>query len=380
MANKNLLTYAAKVSSVELVTYTPIATIPGITGLPVLSATTYCYIAKVDPWANEQDPPMPTQDQKSIKNVFKNIFAVKLITAGDISPVVQRVNWTSGVIYDYYQDNVDMFEKDNNGSNVYNFYVKNRYDQVFKCLWNANGAASTYEPFFEPGSYSTNNIYYGADGYKWKYIYTIDIGTKVKFMDETWMPVPVGYLTPNPLDINPTTGFNYGSGSVDVINVTNPGQNYDPANSIITVTVTGDGANVSANAIVSGGQITDIIVTNPGSNYNYANVTITSANGFGAIAIAPTSPIGGHGFDPVSELGCNHVMFSAEFNGSENGYIPTDIDYHQVGLLINPTTKSLSPAPASAPIYKTTYEFVLAPGFGVYQNDEKIYQLSLIHI
>jgi hypothetical protein len=131
---------------------------------------------------------------------------------------------------------------------------------------------------------------------------------------------------------------------------------------------------------VVGNAITDVIINTPGTNYTYANVSFTTSAGFGAIASAPTSPVGGHAFNPISELGCHHVMISAEFKGSEGGIIPTDIDYHQVGLISNPTTKSLFETygtdyvPASGSIYKTTTDFVVAPGFGTYSPDELFFQ------
>jgi len=364
MANKNILTYGAKVSQIKQDYYSPAAVVlPSTTNL----TTTYCFLAKVDPWPDENDPPEPAQDQLSLKKVFKNIFAVKLINSSSISPVILRVDWTTGTVYDYYRDDMDILSQDANSNNVYNFYVKNRYDQVFKCLWNNKDASSTSEPFFQPGSYGTNNIFTGTDGYKWKYIYTVDIGAKIKFMDNTWMPIPLGRV-PNPL----LTDAGYGN--IDVVNVLNGGSSYDPANSIISITIDGDGSGFVGTASVSNGAITNIAVTNSGSNYTYANVVISSASGNGAIAISPTSPVGGHGFDPISELGCSHVMYTAEFNSSEGGEIPTDVDFHQVGLLIDPTTLSLSPAKANASVYRTTTDFVVAPGFGVYTNDEYVYQ------
>ena len=288
MANKNILTYGAKVSNVELVTYTPVAVRAPFYDTP--SATLYSFLAKVVPWDDDNNPPQPTQDQKSIKKTFKNIFAVKKITSNDISPVIARVDWTSGVVYNYYTDDGDIFEKDDNGNNIYNFYVKNRYDQVFKCLWNANGLPSTVEPFFEPGSYTPNNVYFGADGYKWKYVYTIDVGLKVRFMDQTWMPVPIGIgYIPNPL-LNPNNlPTPAGIGNIDVINVTEGGDNYDTSNAIVYITITGDGTGAAASAVVANGRIQDIVVTNPGTNYSYANVSIVSALGSGATAIAPAA-------------------------------------------------------------------------------------------
>ena len=372
MANKSLITNGAKISQVEQVYYSPVAVVPPNISVPL--GTLYCFLAKVDAWPTDSNPPVPTQDVKSLKTIFKNMFAVKHITSNDISPVIKRVNWESGVTYDAYSDTVDMFELDTNGNSIKNFYIKNRYDQVFKCLWNNNEDASTVEPYFEPGTFSTNNIFQGADNYKWKYMFTIDTGSKLKFMDATWIPVPVGSNTPNALQTSA------GAGAIEVINILDGGALYDPSNSAISVVITGDGTGASGTAVVVGNAITDVVVNTPGSNYTYANVSFSTSSGFGAIVSSPTSPVGGHGFNPISELGCHHVMISAEFKGGEGGIIPTDIDYHQVGLVSNPTTKSLFETygndyvPASGSIYKTTTDFVVSPGFGVYTQDEFFYQ------
>ena len=231
--------------------------------------------------------------------------------------------------------------------------------------------SSTSEPYFEPGSYGTNNIFQGGDGYKWKFIYTVDFGLKVNFMDEAWMPIPVGANTPNPLQTSA------GAGSIDVINVLDSGSGYDPANAIVSISVTGDGYGATAVANVSNGHINDIVVTSPGSNYTFAEVVITSALGANAVAIAPASPIGGHGYDPVSELGCRHIMITSQFDGSEGNVLPTDNDFHQVGLLVNPTTISAFPYPANGEIYRTTTDIIVAPGFGAYTGDEFVYQGTL---
>lgn len=377
MANKSLLTYNAQVSAVEQAYYFPSAVLPYATDINL--GTLYCFLASTLPWEDDNNPPAPTQDQKYIKQVFKNIFATKRITSGDISPVVERINWATGTVYDYYTDDVDMTARDENGFLYKKFYVKNRYDQVFKCLWNNNGGVVSDEPYFEPGTYSTNNIYAGTDGYKWKYIYTIDTGLKVKFMDQDWIPIPIGANTPNP-EISSA-----GAGSIDVINVLDGGTGYDAGNSVIKVTIVGDGTNAEASlslSQISGGVITDVTVTNPGKNYTYANVVITgtaangSSMGAGVVAIAPTSPVGGHGFDPVSELGCAHVMFAVEFIRDEGGLIPTDNNYYQVGLISNPTTKENPTAPANSSIYRTTTDLTVSPGFGTYTDDEYVFQVA----
>ena len=374
MPNKNILTYGAKISNVERVYYSPVVTVPPSN--QALSSM-YVFLSRVLPWPDENNPPIPEQTQKYLKSVSSNMFVAKTITPNNISPVIQRIDWTSVIIYDYYRDDVNMFEVDSNGFLIRKFYVKNQYNQVFKCLWNNNGAPSTNEPYFEPGTYGTNNIFQGADNYKWKYIFTISTGSIIKFMDSAWIPVPVGANTPNPFVTSS------GRGSIDVINLTNAGSGYDPSNTQITIQIIGDGTGASANVLptVNGtGALSDIIVSNPGTNYTYANVIITSSTGSNAVAIAPTSPIGGHGFDPISELGCSRVMLTCEFNGNEltNGieYLPTDINYYQAGIMVNPTSLSSSPLLATSSIYRLSTDVIVAPGLGVYLIDELVYQGS----
>lgn len=366
MANKNILTTQSRTLQVETSYYSPVAVLPTTAQIPL--STIYCFLSKVDSWDDDNNPDQPTGDVAYMKKTFKNMFVAKRVTTSDVSPVIPRVDWTANTVYDYYTDTIDVTELDENGNLVYNFYVKNKYDQVFKCLWNNNGGQSTYEPFFEPGSYNTNNIYQNVDGYKWKYIYTVDTGLKIKFMDKTWMPVGVGANTPNPIQ---TTA---GIGSIDVINVLDGGSGYDPSNAAISIVVDGDGTGLSATANVVSGVIKDIIVTNPGSNYSFSNVSVVSTSGSGASVIGPTSPIGGHGFDPISELGCRHIMITSQFEGSENGVIPTDNDYHQVGLIVNATSLENPGYPANGAIYRTTTDLVLSPGFGQYTGDEFVYQ------
>ena len=371
MASKSLLTYGSKIASVEQTYFAPTVVIP-TTGNNL--ASLYCLLSKVDNWSPDDNyPDNPKQDQKTLKELLKRAFVAKKIRSDNIIPVIRRVDWTLYVAYDYYDDTVDMFEVDTNGIPVKNFYVKNKYDQVFKCLWNNADGPSLEEPYFEPGTYGTNNIYQGSDGYKWKYIYTVDNNSKINFMDNTWLPISIPAKTPNPLVDS------YGTGGIDVINITNSGSDYNPANAAIYVTIVGDGSGATAEAVANNsGMITNINVTNHGINYTYADVKITSGIGSGATAIAPVSPIGGHAYDPISELGCRNVMIVCTFNGDEsfNGVsmIPTDIDYHQIALLVNPVTKSSSPLYANGDIYKTSTDLIVSSGFGDYALDELIYQ------
>jgi hypothetical protein len=368
-SNSAQLLYGSRVYEVLQYYYSP------VTGGSTFRDNLYSFIGNVIPWDDEENPPTPTQDQKTIKSYFKNIITFKKVQSSDISPVVPRVDWTSGTVYDYYDDQTDIFQLDSAGNLIKKFYVKNKFDQVFKCLGNAQGGVSTVEPQFLPGSYSNNLTVYGADGYKWKYMYTIDIGVKQKFTDPYWMPVAASATMPNPIS-KPSIGL----GSIDVVNIANTGIGYVAG--AVTVTITGDGTGATATATVNNaGYLTDVLVATAGSNYTYANVVFTVSSTAPtpiklATATAPVSPVGGHGSDPISELGCNHVMVTSEYNKDENGIVPTDLSFRQIGLILNPTAYSTHPYSANASIYNATTQLLVSTGINNFVSGQLIYQGS----
>jgi hypothetical protein len=69
---------------------------------------------------------------------------------------------------------------------------------------------------------------------------------------------------------------------ISEILVTNPGVGYTTAP---TVTISGDGSNATAEAVIVNGRIQKILVTNRGLEYTQATVSITGGNGYGAEAI-----------------------------------------------------------------------------------------------
>jgi hypothetical protein len=247
--------------------------------------------------------------------------------------------------------------------------VRNSYDQVFKCLSNDGGDPSTIMPLLSPGTTDPTQTLYLADGYKWIYVTTIDKGQKQKFFDSNWMPINIGQVTPNTL-------VPVGFGSINAINVTNSTSDFSNGLATTTVTITGDGTGATAYANVSSNVVSDVIVTNAGNNYTFATVTIAPALGYSgtsATANAIISPIGGHGYDPVSELGCNHIMLSMEFDGNEGGNVPTNnVAFRQVGVLINPLLDD-GTIPLGT-IYNTSDTATVSFGTGVYNTGEVVYQ------
>jgi hypothetical protein len=172
-----------------------------------------------------------------------------------------------------------------------------------------------------------------------------------------------------------------GFGEVSVINIYNGGDNYTDdigKNITTTIKITGDGTGASASAIIDNNTAIKILMANTGSGYTYATAELIPSSGYagsGAILIPEVSPIGGHGHNLIAELGCKAVMVTAEFNGSETGVLPTDIDYRQIGLIANPEIELNGKTIfANSSIYKATHDVTVSNGSGIYEQDEIVFQ------
>jgi len=64
MANKTLLTTFAKQFSVEQFYFSPVTVVPPYLNIPL--ASLYCFLSKVDPWDDEDNPPVPQNIQKYV--------------------------------------------------------------------------------------------------------------------------------------------------------------------------------------------------------------------------------------------------------------------------------------------------------------------------
>ena len=102
-----------------------------------------------------------------------------------------------------------------------NFYVLTEDYNVYKCLDNNNNALSTAKPLGTSTSPITT-----TDGYVWKFMYTVPINLRGKFLSEDQMPV-----------VSALTNQFYSNGAMDNIIINNKGTGYTTA----TLTVSGDG-------------------------------------------------------------------------------------------------------------------------------------------
>ena len=324
--------------------------------------TLYLGVGKVSAWANDASPDIPLDSVDTAYSVWKNLHFAKRITGNDMSLAVRRINWSANTIYVPYTSQ---------SSTLYgnNFYVMTSAFNVYKCLDNNQNANSTIEPTFTSPSITTRT----SDGYVWKYMFTVERADRIKFMTDDWMPVRKLTLdngSPQ-WDVQEAAQL----GAISAIQMSNVGSGYI-SNTMINVTITGDGTSARANAIrnEATNTVSYVVVTVPGNDYTYANILITSNNSAsGASANAVISPFNGHGSNPVEELGASTVMINIRLKGNENNNLSVGNDFRQISIIRDPKVADSNNV-ATDTIASQAYVLNLA-GFGSdYNQDEFVYQ------
>jgi hypothetical protein len=251
-----------------------------------------------------------------------------------------------------------------------NFYVRNNKDQVFKCLFNSGNSSSTIMPEISIGGQLPESVYIEtADGYRWKYLYSIDSSSKRKFLTADWMPVATNqFVVDAAVD-----------GSIDIIKIISSGNNYNfsvATTNAAILSVTGDGSSANLSAKVdSNGRIYAVNILNGGSGYTKANVIATGGDGTASF-VPVIGPKYGHGYNPIVELGASNLAISVDLDKDESGTIPTQgtaevFDYHQISLIQDPLTSSGQLASGSN--YRMTYAISTSPS-PTFPLDDTIYQ------
>jgi hypothetical protein len=320
----------------------------------------FAILGKETPWnAGTEVAPTPGQSIRNLNSYYDRGIVAKRISQENASFVVPRVNWSSNTLFTFASCGVCPAGTP--------FYVLNSKDQVFKCLWNNGGTNSNTEPQLSLSSTSLEEPYFETpDGYKWKYLYTLTSLQKQKFLTEEYMPVVYNRFVR-------TAAVNR---SIDIVRITNAGNNYVDGSSQDIITITGDGTDAILKANVSGGQVIDIIVQNRGEGYTKANLTFTDVAGgvgSGATAEVVLSPQNGHGYDPVEELYANTILFNVDFDGSEDGVFPADNEYREITLLKNPYEYDTTEL-AGDELYTLYTKIKVSPGVGDFNNDELVFQ------
>ena len=163
----------------------------------------YMTIGKITTWydpnnlpagiADADAVPAITDDIRSESEVWANAQIVKKVTSTHVRHVIPRQNWTTGVVYPFYQSNSSNTTT-YSSSTTENFYVLDEAEyRVYKCLWNNYGSTSTVKPTQVGGGNNAKRIqrepFETTDGYIWKYMYTISTSDVTAFVTDNFIPV-----------------------------------------------------------------------------------------------------------------------------------------------------------------------------------------------
>lgn len=329
----------------------------------------YVFIGRPSPWVDasnvavsDTNPPVPVDDvQTQDFDYWRDLLAAKRVIESSTQLIVSRRNWTTGTIYDQYDDlDANLYSKA--------YFVLDILDmpfKVYKCLWNNNGAPSTSAPSTIDTALTPQQT---ADGYVWQYMYTVD-ALYLKFLSTSWMPV----LTDVSVQTNALTYAGRLPVAVPLI-IEDGGATYN-ASANIVVTLIGDGANAAvanSGVEVTGGVISNIVLTLGGLGYTeVTSINVYQVGASPALARAIIPPYPNHGYDPAKELNATALMLTAQFDQSEANNLTTVNNYRRVGLLINPTVSSNGDL-ANASFYRQTTDITISANTGVLSPDDII--------
>jgi hypothetical protein len=328
----------------------------------------YLTFGNTTPWTNESNPPNANTTIVTYYQTWKSMVGGKKINGSDIHHVIPRYNWTSNTVYFAYDD---VYTTDYLITSNSKFYVITDEFNIYKCIANNYGKAST----FKPTSTNPASVFQTADQYTWKYMYTLTGEEQLRFTTGSFIPVKTLAADNNSLQWQVQDAAVFGA--INNILVTNAGTGYTSNN--ISVTIKGDGRFANAYAIrnVTTSTIQSIVVDTKGSGYTHATAIITSSLGSGATARVVIDPPKGHGADALHELGGSFLMLNVKLDGTEDGKLPVVNDYRQISIIENPLVYGETNVISNLAFSQVT---TLSLGSGLtatnYTQDEIVYQGS----
>ena len=321
-------------------------------------------------------PVTPADNENTQNFTYDDMLACKKVASTNAGFVIPRRNWTTATVYDYYRHDYGEYitgtttaQTSNSGAvTLYDatFYVLSAARNVYKCLDNNSGGTSTVEP-----TGTSTTILATADGYKWKYIYTLTAAQQAEFLSVDFMAVGT----------NGTVNAAAVDGAINVIKIKTAGS-AGTDGTHASVPIRGDGSSGVCSVTIASGAVTAVTVTTPGTGYTYAYIKLADINAAGGGSLITTEldcmiePKGGHGFNAVQELGGFFVMLNTSLEGTESansGDVTVANDFRKVSLIRDPKSGGTA---ASAATLRATSAVVGASSNLTFSVDEKISQAS----
>ena len=231
----------------------------------------YLMIGKADAWSGSSagqytetspsDTAIPTPIDTTIAPYIhhNDMIAAKLINESDVSHVIKRTDWTSGTVYTEYDhkqdDQIDQ-----------TFFVMTDQYNIYKCISNYGGVASTVKPTSQ-----TSSIIETSDNYRWKFMYEVQQADVLKYVTTDW--IPVKYLATDDGTAQWDVQQYAIDGALEHIDVISGGTGY-----VNTTTGTAQAATGTTIQLAATASSTDDI-------YNGMTVYISSGTGSGQIKV-----------------------------------------------------------------------------------------------
>ncbi len=225
-------------------------------------------VGRTEAWSDDTSPELPIDNDTYVSTFRRSMMFTQRIDSADVCLLAKRENWTTGTVYDEYDDAITSTNQTYSGaSNLADgkFFIMTDEFKVYKCISNNNNGPSTEKP-----TSTGTSVFELADNYNWKFMFQISASDQNKFLDADY--IPVRKLTGNPThDV---------TGEVDSITIDAGGSGYTSAP---TVVIQGDGDGLaSGTATISSGAVTGVTINASGSGYSFAFVTFVGGGGSGA--------------------------------------------------------------------------------------------------
>ena len=345
-------------------------------GRPQAFATSTRADSRTNNEGSDTSPVTPADNVNAQFYPFDDLLAAKKITSSDVTFAIPRRNWTTGTTYDIYRHDygeritgTTTNQTANSGATTLHdasFYVLTAARNVYKVLDNDGNTASTVEP-----TGTSTAILSTADGYKWKYMYTLSASEQANFLSTDFMAVTT----------NSTVASAAVDGAINIVKIKTAGSG-GADGTHTNIDIRGDGTGGKVSVTVTSGAVTAVTVTTPGTGYTFGTISNAQIVAAGATSLTGAEldviiePKGGHGKNAVEELGGFYVMLNTSLEGTESSNtsdFTVSNDFRKIALIRDPQSGGSA---ASATTLRGTKAINLTGVSGTFTVDEEINQAT----
>lgn len=254
-----------------------------------ISKNIYLGIGRPNAWPDELNPTPPIDNITTISDCFATLISLKKLSTSDVINVIPRFDWRTGTRFIGYtntdenlflhptQEELDA--ADLGGYIAGSFYCMTDEYHVYKCL-KAGTGNSTVKP-----TLTILTPFETADGYIWKYMFTVSTALVDKYLTNGW--IPVKFLESDDGSTQWDVQQAAVAGSIESITILNDGSTYSKVFSGTVVSATSN--TVQFDSAVGSTDLTGetvLIATGTGSGqyfkiqtYNIGSKTATITGG-----------------------------------------------------------------------------------------------------